>query len=390
MKMSRNLNDYDYNEKLVFLGEFFDHEAYLQKKFIISYFPSDDTVEIFDREMNRVYLKRSLCEGIGRKDMFVGNVVRIYGRQITITDYGDCHTKKIIGKTKERTFVLIKPSAMDKLGDVIADIEARGFQISRMRMCNLTRKQTLEFYEQKKGDAFLPFILEHIVSGSVVALEVVGNDAIERFKKEAGPNDPLEGRKTAPNSLRALYGQQAASNGFHCANTLQDAIREACFFFPEGIDRKPPATTITLKNSTCCIVKPHAIQEGKLGYILKSIYEGAFKITAMQMFYLSNANADEFLEVYKGVVSDFHALLLSYLDGPLVAMEISGKHEEMDVHKAFREYAGPSDPDIARQIRPHTLRAKFGNDKYKNAIHCTDLPEDTVLELEYFFKILND
>lgn len=110
----------------------------------------------------------------------------------------------------------------------------------------------------------------------------------------------------------------------------------------------------------------------------------------MQMFYLSNANADEFLEVYKGVVSDFHALLLSFLDGPLVAMEISGKNEEMNVHKEFREFSGPSDPDIARQIRPYTLRAKFGNDKYKNAIHCTDLPEDTIEELEYFFKILND
>ncbi|XP_045473467.1 nucleoside diphosphate kinase 7 [Harmonia axyridis] len=388
--MSRNLSDYDYREKLTFLGEYFDHDAYLKKKFIISYFPCDDTIEIFDRDMNRVFLKRSLCEGIGRKDMFVGNLVRIYGRQISIKDYGDCRTKEIIGKTKQRTFVLIKPSAMDKLGDVIADIESRDFQISRMRMCNLTRKQTLELYEHKKGDAFLPFILEHIVSGSVVALELVGTDAIERFKKEAGPNDPIEGRKLEPNSLRAKYGQQTASNGFHCASDIEEAVREACFFFPEGINKKPPETTVVLKNSTCCIVKPHAIQEGKLGYILKEIYEANFKITAMQMFYLSNANADEFLEVYKGVVSDFHALLLSFLDGPLVAIEISGKNDEMNVHKEFRDFAGPSDPDIARQIRPYTLRAKFGNNKYKNAIHCTDLPEDTILELEYFFKILND
>lgn len=55
--------------------------------------------------------------------------MRIYGRQISITDYGDCRTKEIIGKTKQRTFVLIKPSAMEKLGDVIADIESRDFQV---------------------------------------------------------------------------------------------------------------------------------------------------------------------------------------------------------------------------------------------------------------------
>ena len=26
----------------------------------------------------------------------------------------------------------------------------------------------------------------------------------------------------------------------------------------------------------------------------------------------------------------------------------------------------------------------------KNAVHCTDLPEDGVLEVEYFFKILQN
>jgi nucleoside diphosphate kinase len=42
---------------------------------------------------------------------------------------------------------------------------------------------------------------------------------------------------------------------------------------------------------------------------------------------------------------------------------------------------GPSDPEIARHIRPNTLRAAFGKDKVKNAVHCTDLPEDGPLEV---------
>ena len=55
--------------------------------------------------------------------------------------------------------------------------------------------------------------------------------------------------------------------------------------------------------------------------------------------------------------------------------------------KAFRELCGPMDPEIAKNLRPNTIRARFGIDRTRNAIHCTDLPEDGVLESEYFFSI---
>jgi len=45
--------------------------------------------------------------------------------------------------------------------------------------------------------------------------------------------------------------------------------------------------------------------------------------------------------------------------------------------------------ELARQLRPNSIRALFGRTKAKNAIHCTDLPEDSALEVEYFFKILD-
>ena len=33
-------------------------------------------------------------------------------------------------------------------------------------------------------------------------------------------------------------------------------------------------------------------------------------------------------------------------------------------------------------------RAKFGHDRVRNAVHCTDMPEDGILEVKYFFEIL--
>jgi hypothetical protein len=37
--------------------------------------------------------------------------------------------------------------------------------------------------------------------------------------------------------------------------------------------------------------------------------------------------------------------------------------------------------ELARKLRPSTLRAKFGKTKVQNAVHCTDLPEDGLLEV---------
>ncbi len=53
---------------------------------------------------------------------------------------------------------------------------------------------------------------------------------------------------------------------------------------------------------------------------------------------------------------------------------------------AFRGLCGPYDPEIAKTIRPNTIRAKFGVDRVKNAVHCTDLPEDGALEVIFFKK----
>lgn len=380
--------EFDYTDKLSFLAEWFDPPSGRLKKFLLNYFPCDKTLELYDRELHRTYLKRAACEKLDRKDVFVGNTVRIYGRQIKITDYADCKTKQVVGKAAEHTLAILKPHAVEKLGEVISQIEKKQFRITLLRMCNLTRKEALDFYVTKKGDAFLPFMVEYLVSGSIIALELVGENAVERWREVMGPLDPEEARQSAPESLRALYGVKKDSNAFHGAASAEEAAREKEFFFPQSPARRP-ASTSTFKNTTCCVIKPHAIEEGKMGYIISAIMENDFKITAMQMFYLSNSNADEFLEVYKGVVSDFNALLLSFIDGPCVALEIAGKKDDMDVHGEFRKFAGPADSEVARQIRPLTLRARFGNDKYQNAVHCTDLPEDTMLELEYFFNILD-
>jgi nucleoside-diphosphate kinase len=49
----------------------------------------------------------------------------------------------------------------------------------------------------------------------------------------------------------------------------------------------------------------YVVYAGLLGDIVSEIQESGFKITAMQMFYMEHPNAEEFYEVYKGVLAEY-------------------------------------------------------------------------------------
>jgi hypothetical protein len=42
----------------------------------------------------------------------------------------------------------------------------------------------------------------------------------------------------------------------------------------------------------------------------------------------------------------------------------------------------------AKELYPNIIRAIFGQDRVRNAIHCTVLPNDVIIECKYLFKIL--
>ena len=115
------------------------------------------------------------------------------------------------------------------------------------------------------------------------------------------------------------------------------------------------------------------------------------------MFYLDRATSEEFFEVYKGVLPEFSPMTEHLTTGPCIALEIRQENAvQIPINyniikkkvKSFRDLCGPHDPEIAKNLRPNTIRARYGIDRVKNAVHCTDLQEDGVLEVEYFFNIL--
>lgn len=69
--------------------------------------------------------------------------------------------------------------------------------------------------------------------------------------------------------------------------------------------RKAGKNTASYVDTTCCVLKPHLVGAGMAGAALYEIQKAGFEIAAIQTVNFTKPNAEEFIEVYKGVVHDY-------------------------------------------------------------------------------------
>ncbi|XP_034267924.1 nucleoside diphosphate kinase 7 isoform X1 [Pantherophis guttatus] len=331
----------------------------------------------YDMKNRCKFLNRTKYEDLNFKDLFVGNRITIFSRHLNLVDYADQYTSRMLGSSKERTLALLKPDVALRLGEIIDMIIHSGFTITKAKMMKLTRGEAMDLHADHQSKPYYNELLEFITSGPVVAMEILGDDAIGRWKQLLGPANSVVARTDAPNTIRGRFGSDSIRNVAHGPDSFASAASELELFFPSNGGRGPTGTA-AYTHCTCCVIKPHAIKEGVAGKIIKAILDGGFDISALQMFYMDRANSEEFYAIYKGVVAEYSEMVVELCSGPCIALEI----RQIDPEKVFRDYCGPSDPEIARYLRPGTLRARFGKNKIQNAVHCTDLPEDGLLEVQ--------
>ena len=82
-------------------------------------------------------------------------------------------------------------------------------------------------------------------------------------------------------------------------------MQDVSFFFGDRRCPSANALTATFDSSTLCVIKPHAVRAGKTGDIITEILKQGFEISACQQFTRDKAAAEEFLEVYRGVVKEY-------------------------------------------------------------------------------------
>uniref|UniRef100_H2ZR10 DM10 domain-containing protein n=1 Tax=Ciona savignyi TaxID=51511 RepID=H2ZR10_CIOSA len=371
------------DERYSFIAEWYDPQAALIRRYQFLYYPKDSSIEMYDIKNRRKFLSRTKFESVKSEDLYIGSKVSIYSRQLTFVDFGDQFTENKFASHKEKTLGLIKPDVISKLGIIVNSLRDHNIQLSKAKMITMTRADAAKLYEEYQSKPIFNSILDYMTSGPIVVMEIMGSNVIDTWMKMLGPSDPAQAKISEPNSIRAMFGLDETRNAAHGSINSAAAAKELAFFFSASSSF---VNTAQYQHSTCCVIKPHAVKAGLIGDIISVIQDAGFHITALGMQNIQKANAEEFYEIYKGVVAEYQSMVDELCDGPCVALEISGK--DQDTPTRFRELCGPADPEIGRHLRPKTIRAMFGKDKIKNAVHCTDLAEDSVLEVEYFFRIL--
>lgn len=189
--------------------------------------------------------------------------------------------------------------------------------------------------------------MDFITSDVATGIELVAENAVEKWRQVIGPTNTMTAKQQAPRSIRGVFGTDGTKNAVHGSDSGPSWKRECDYFFSGNL-----RTTAYFTNNTCCIIKPHAVANGDAGRIIDAILEEGFEVSALEMFSLDKPTAEEFFEVYKGVLPEFVALIEHMTTGPCIVLEV----RQENAVKAFRDLVGPMDPEIAKNLRPNTLR----------------------------------
>jgi len=129
--------------------------------------------------------------------------------------------------------------------------------------------------------------------------------------------------------------------------------------------------------TTLTIIKPDAFGRGLTGRILAHLEDEGFRIVAMRVMRLTEAQARAFYAVH--AERPFYESLVRFMtSGPVAPVLLA--RENAVAH--LRKVIGATDP---AEAEPGTIRALYAESKERNAIHASDAPETAARERAFFF-----
>ena len=126
------------------------------------------------------------------------------------------------------------------------------------------------------------------------------------------------------------------------------------------------------------IVKPDAVAKGAIGGVIQMIEAAGLKVVGLKLVRLGQVQAEGFYAVHKA--RPFFGDLVKFMtSGPCVVMALEGENAVA----RYREAMGPTD---SKKAPAGTIRAKYGTDIERNAVHGSDGPDTARDEIGFFFS----
>jgi len=126
------------------------------------------------------------------------------------------------------------------------------------------------------------------------------------------------------------------------------------------------------------LIKPDAMERKLTGIIISRLEGLGLKLVALKMFHMDEALAERHYALHRE--KPFFSSLVAYISSaPIAAAVFEGK-EAVDI---IRKTMGATDPTKAEV---GTIRADFGLDIERNAVHGSDSPSTAEEEIRLFFS----
>ncbi len=132
----------------------------------------------------------------------------------------------------QQTYFMIKPEIVaagdQKIGAILAIVNAAGFRITGLAMRQLDRALVGDFYGEHRGKGFYRELVEYIAGGPVVTVRLERENAVAALRELIGATNPAE---AATGTIRDLYGASLQYNAVHASANPADAARELGLIF---------------------------------------------------------------------------------------------------------------------------------------------------------------
>jgi nucleoside-diphosphate kinase len=133
---------------------------------------------------------------------------------------------------EERTLVLIKPDAVNR--NVWFDIMRRyleeGLEIDLAQILTMDEAMAREFYAEHVGRDYFQGLIDHMISGPIIAMIVSGANAVQRVRRLNGATNPVNAKE---GTIRRKYGQSdgGPKNAVHGSDSAKSFERECAIIF---------------------------------------------------------------------------------------------------------------------------------------------------------------